>query len=141
MTQKSGRATSSRRTNYARGSERERKIRKDLYLEHGALLVVKGGGSKSPIPKALVADVWRGFPPKVDLVAIFRDRVCVFQAKPAGGKLTSDERTGLMWLTDRADVCSYECWWEKGHARFRTIRCGCEYEGEVALFCKGQGAD
>ena len=155
MTQKSGQSTSSRKKpgsarNYARGSANERRIRKDLYDNEGALLVLKAGGSKSPVTKELAADVYEEAPPKVDLIGVFRGSLnrdhlghdlfssqCVaFQAKPAKGKLKPDEIKGLKIFSGLTGVCSYECWWDRG-ARYSPIECVCE-EGALSFFCLRQ---
>jgi hypothetical protein len=55
----------STRNHYARGATFERTVRAKLY-DAGALLVMKGGGSKCPVPK------WfKKHNAKVDLIAIF----------------------------------------------------------------------
>ena len=115
--------------NYKRGSANERKIRTELMQSGGAILAMRGAGSKSPVPKELATKLWAGNPPKVDLVALMDDgSVELFQVKPAQGRVKPKEREALLELAGRFPCRIYEAWWEGGHGNYNLLTDEGRYE-------------
>jgi hypothetical protein len=118
-----------KRRNYARGSETERFLVHNL-LDRGALLALKGGGSKSYSP-----DLGDEVKPKVDIVALFpggsrrnRAQVVLVQSKPKAGSIPEAQRDALGLLAARTDACAYEGYRKSG-AKYDVIFCSHSIEG------------
>lgn len=125
LPKKKKRSKTSTGGNYKRGSAHERFLRDDLYCNKGALLVMRGAGSKSVIPKSIVEQKWLGNGPKVDLIALFPNwptSVLLVQSKPRAGSIPKKQRLALVSLASKIHSCVAEGYRKKG-ANYDIIYC------------------